>query len=212
MSNKINKINNLKKLQGFLQLNYAHGFKYVDKAGEFMNSLYKGEKYPAHIMEPTGMNVKLDEKTELKVSPHNFWMHFVEPDSFDIQRESFEEKLMLINSIFEPEKYTRIGWRSYLIYDCNKEYPKIVDLNFLKNVNFEEITFSKKFKDLNSKISISKLIKSENGAKAILFDLDIFYKEKINKENFSQIAIILKGIEDVYKSEELLELINKLLD
>lgn len=210
MNNKINKINNLKKLEGFLQINYSKGFKYVDKAGEFMNSLYEGEKYPAHFMEPTGMNIKFDEKTELKVSPHHLWMHFIEPDSFDIQRQDFEKKALLVNSIFEPEKYTRIGWRNYLIYDC-QEYPKIINLDFLKDANLEEITFGKKFNDIESRISVSKLIQPKDKSKAILFDIDIFYKEKITKDKFEEIFSVFKKIEAVYKSEDLLDVINNFL-
>ena len=208
---KIKKINNLKRLEGFLQLNYLKGFKYVDKAGEFINNLYKGGKYPGHAMDPTGMIIKFDEKTELKVSPHHLWMRFIEPDSFDYQRQDFEKKATLVNSIFEPAEYTRIGWRSYFVYECGNTYPKVVSLDFLSGADFGEIVFTKKLKDFDSRISVSRIIKKENSAKAILFDIDIFYKEKITRDDFAKISTLLKDIEDAYKSEELLNIINSLL-
>lgn len=211
MSRKVNKINNLKKLDGFLQINYSKGFKYIDKAGEFMNNLYKGERFPKHAMDPTGMIVKFDEKTQLKVSPHHLWMHFVEPDSFDCQREDFKQKMILVNSIFEPEKYTRVGWRSYLVYDCGSSYPNIISIDFLDGADFHEIVFSKKVNGFDSRISVSKLVKEGGDTKAILFDIDIFVEEKIERDNFDKILSLLKDIEEVYKSDNLLDVINKLL-
>jgi hypothetical protein len=211
MSKKIQKINNLKKLEGFLQLNFVKGFKYVDKAGEFFNNFYEGDKFPKHVMDPTGMTVKIDEKTQLKVSPYHLWMHFVEPDSFDYQSREFLKKAALVNSIFEPEKYTRIGWRNYLVYECGDTYPAIIPSDYLKGGEFSEVVFTKKIETLDSRISVSKLIKEETSTKAILFDIDIFKKEDISSENYSSVSSVLKDIENAYKSDALLEIVNDLL-
>lgn len=211
MSKKIQKINNLKKIEGFLQLNFSKGFKYVDRAGEFFNNFYEGDVFPKHVMDPTGMTVKIDEKTQLKVSPHHLWMHFVEPDSFDYQSREFLKKATLVNSIFEPEKYTRIGWRSYLVYECGNAYPDIIPNDCLKGGEFSEIVFTKKIEKFDSRISVSKLIEEGANNKAILFDIDIFKKEDIGSENYSNVSSILKDIEGAYKSDALLEIVNDLL-
>jgi len=210
MSKKIQKINNLKKLEGFLQLNFSKGFKYVDKAGEFFNHFYVGDNFPKHVMDPTGMTVKIDEKTQLKVSPHHLWMHFVEPDSFDYQSSEFINKANLVDSIFEPEKYMRIGWRSYLVYECGETYPDIVPKGCIKG-EFSEIVFTKNIESFDSRISVSKLVKEGANTKAILFDIDIFKKQEVNSTDFNQIATFLKDIESAYKSDTLLEVVNDLL-
>lgn len=210
MSKKIQKINNLKKLEGFLQLNFVKGFKYVDKAGEFFNNFYEDGKFPMHAMDPTGMTVKVDAKTQLKVSPHHLWMHFVEPDSFDYQSREFMKKAELVNSIFEPEKYTRIGWRNYLVYECGETYPDIIPKDCI-NGEFSEIVFTKKIESFDSRISVSKLVKEGTNTKAILFDIDIFKKKDINATDFNQISTFLKNIESAYKSDMLLEVVNDLL-
>lgn len=210
MSKKIQKINNLKKLEGFLQLNFSKGFKYVDKAGEFFNHFYDGDNFPRHVMNPTGMIVKIDEKTQLKVSPHHLWMHFVESGSFDYQRREFFNKAKLVNSIFEPEKYTRIGWRNYLVYECGETYPDIIPKDCIKG-EFSEIVFTKKIEDFDSRISVSKLVKEGTSTKAILFDIDIFNKQDIDAKDFNQINTFLRDIENAYKSDALLEVVNDLL-
>lgn len=212
MNKKIQKINNLKKLEGFVQLNFVKGFKYVDKAGEFFNHLYVGDNCPQYAMDPTGMAVKINEKTELKVSPHNLWMHFVEPDSLDLQKREFVKKAELANSIFEPEKYTRIGWRNYFVYDSGDSYPSIIPKDYLQDSEFNEIVFTKKINSLEARMRISKLIKPENTTKAILFDIDLFVKKDFDRENFlSELNRLMNQIETAYRSEELLNLINGLL-
>lgn len=211
MSKKINKTNNLRKLEGFLQLNYSKGFKYIDKAGEFLNNLYTEDPFPPNVIDSTGMIVKIDEKTQLKTSPHHLWMHFVEPETFDYQSREFMNKAVLVNSIFEPETYTRIGWRNFLVYECKKSYPNILPNNFIKPDEFNEIVFTKKIEKFDSRISVSKLIKNDTDTKAILFDIDLFLKDDISRKDFGKISSILKEIESVYKSETLLNLINNLL-
>ncbi len=210
MNKKIQKINNLKKLEGFLQLNFSKGFKYVDKAGEFFNHFYSGDNFPRHVMDPTGMTVKINEKTQLKTSPHHLWMHFVEPDSFDYQSREFLKKATLVNSIFEPEKYTRVGWRNYLVYECGDTYPDIIPKDCIKG-DFSKIVFTKKIENFDSRISVSKLVKEGTNTKAILFDIDIFKKQDIEAMEFTQINTFLKDIEGIYKSDVLLEVVNYLL-
>ncbi len=210
MSKKIQKINNLKKLEGFLQLNFVKGFKYIDKAGEFFNNFCEEDKFPRHVMDLTGMTIKIDEKTQLKVSPHHLWMRFVEPDSFGYQSSKFLKKATLVNSIFEPEKYTRIGWRNYLVYECGDIYPDIISKDCIKG-EFSKIVFTKKIKTFDSRISVSRLVEEGTNTKAILFDIDIFKKQEIESMEFAQINTFLKGIEDAYKSEALLDVVNDLL-
>jgi len=212
MSTKVQKINNLERLEGFIQLNFFKGFKYVDRAGEFFNHFCSSDNFPPHAMDPTGMTVKINEQTQLKVSPHHLWMHFVTPDTFDYQSREFLKKAELVNSIFEPEKYTRIGWRNYLVYECGSEYPDIIPRDCLKGGEFNEIVFTKKIKEFDSKISVSKLIKKDVDTKAILFDIDLFSEQNINRDKFSaDIGALFRGMKNAYKSDSLLDTINDLL-
>ncbi len=211
MNKKIQKINNLKKFKGFIQLNFSKGFKYVDKAGEFFNHFYKENNFPDYIMDPNGMVVKIDGKTQLKVSPHHLWMYFSEPDTFDCQKREFIDKANLVNSIFEPEKYTRIGWRNHLVYECGDEYPNIIPDGYLDGAEFNEITFTRKILEFDSRFRISKMINQENQAKAILVDIDVFKKKDFDRNDFSEIIKEFNEIETVYKSNDLLVIINNLL-
>jgi hypothetical protein len=209
---KIKKINNLKKAEGFIQLNYSKGFKYIDKAGEFFNHFYDGDIFPPHLMNPEEMVIKISEKIQLKSSPHNLWMHFVEPGSFEFQKNEFNEKALLVDNIFEPETYTRIGWRNYLIFECDK-YPNIIPDDLLGGGDFSEISFTKKISSFSAKITISKLItNNDTKNKAVLFDIDLFKQEIISRDNFSKIKLYLNEIEKAYQSDELLLLINGIID
>lgn len=211
MSKKIQKINNLKKLAGFVQINFSKGFKYVDKAGEFLNHFCDDDSFPKHIMDANGMTIKVNEKTQLKVSPHHLWMHFVEPDTFDSQSREFIKKAILVNSIFQPETYTRIGWRSHLVFECGDTYPDIIPKESLKGGEFSEVVFTKKINKLDTRISVSKLVKEDTDTKAILFDIDFSKKEDVSAEEFSKISKLLEEIETAYKSDDLLDLVNSLL-
>jgi len=71
--------------------------------------------------------------------------------------------------------------------------------------------FSKKIETFDSRISVSKLVKEGANTKAILFDIDIFNKQDINATDFNQISTFLKDIENAYKSDALLEVVNDLL-
>jgi hypothetical protein len=148
MGKKVDKINNLIKTESFLQLDFSRGFKYIDKAGEFLNNIYKGDTPPPYVINPDEMLVKISDKIELKVSPNNLWIHFIRPDDFSSQRQMFFEKANLVHNLFEPEQYTRIGWRHYLIYECGANYP-LIELTKSLDLEINEILFSKKFKQLN---------------------------------------------------------------
>lgn len=212
MSKKIIKINNLKKPEGFLQVNYEKGFKYLDSAGEFMNSLYEtGNKTPEHFITPEGMRVIFSGKKEIKLSPHSLWLHFVEPVSFDEQKKELLHKIDLVNSIIQPQKYTRIGWRCYLAYPCGENYPKILPDDILAGGAFAEVIFTKKINEFDSKISVSTAVSLDKNEKVILFDIDIYKKIDIKRDSFKEIKIIVEKIEDIFNSDDLLDLVNSIL-
>ena len=203
---KIKKINNLKNAESFLQINYIKGNKYVDKAGEFINELYDGEKEPLHALTPTGAVIQLNEKEEVKVGPLNLWIHFVNPDSLEIQKQRFIDIFEKVDSIFTPGKYTRIGWRIYFIFEYD-ETPKILSTDFYGG-DFEEISFRKKIGDISLRINISKVVNNETNQNAIRFDID-FYK-KLDAQDIN-ITADLSEILVAIKSEELLDIINEIL-
>ena len=212
MSKKITKINSLKKTEGFLQVNYDKGFKYLDSAGEFMNSLYEtGNKTPGHFITPEGMRVIFSEKKEIKLSPYSLWLHFVEPISFDEQKKELLHKIDLVNSIIQPQKYTRIGWRCYLAYPCGENYPKILPDDILAGGAFAEVVFTKKINEFDSKISVSTAVNLDKNEKVILFDIDIYKIINIKRENFDEIKILIEKIEAAFNSDDLLDSVNFML-
>jgi hypothetical protein len=159
-------------------------------------------------MNPQGMSVKIDEQTKLKASPKHLWMQFVEPPTFEHQSRVFKEKAKLVNSIFEPEKYTRIGWRNHLVQDLNNDFP---DMR-VNEEEVDELVMSDDIKSFTVKVKVSKLLNNKRDSKALLFDVDVFQEKEYLSEDYSSFISLLDEIEEVYKSDDLLSLINKFLE
>ena len=208
---KIDKITKLKNIESFLQINFIKGHKYVDKAGEFVNALYNNDSVPFHTMRPDGMEMKLGDNKELRVSSYNLWIHFLNPDSFEMQKQELLKSFELVNSIFKPGKYTRVGWRNYFIYEYSGECPQIIDNDNLYGGEFNEIILNKKIENLDSRISISKVAKKDKEQDAILFDIDMYKRLEVNAVNVDEINRTIMQIANTINSKELLELVNKIL-
>lgn len=213
MNDRIHKINNLKKTDGFLQVDFLKGFKYVDKAGEFMNAISTVDNIPDHAMSPEGMTVNLNKKTELKVSPNQLWMHFAEPVSFDEQKKEFLKKLLLVDRMFEPEKYQRVGWRNFFVYENGIVPVQVIPSDILAGGTFSEVLFTKNIAGFDSRIKLSAVKNKESGIRGILFDMDIYKKFSTSREEdpIGKIKGMLESIGRAFDSEELRELINTLL-
>lgn len=211
MDKVIDKINRLKKMQGFLQLNYSKGFKYIDKAGEFMNNIYE-DNILSYTMDPRGLTVYINEKQQLKVDSNNLWMSFIEPEDFESQTKAFISKADFVRDIFSPEKFTRIGWRMYFVYNCEKALSEIITYDFSEKERLEDITISRKIQDFKCRINVSNVKNKDTQKKALMFDVDIFNEKiSINNSDFQKVVEDLNQIKDIYKSDALLKTINNFI-
>lgn len=175
----ISKINNLKNIESFLQINLFKGYKYVDKAGEIVNNFYHNKKEPIFKMGLGGLIISQpnEEVEEVKISAKTFWSHFVNPSSFESSINYFEKISIETLNILEVDKISRLGWRNYFVYEFPNEEKRDEILNrFFVNKNFkmEEFNFSTKDKELSLDIKVKKIKKNdEMETPGLLFDIDI---------------------------------------
>lgn len=216
MKQAIRKISQLKIIESFIQADFVKGFKYVDKAGEIVNSFHNGKTPPKFQMNLSELViVDPDEKTrEIKVSPFAFWAHFLEPDTLDRIADLFEKKLELVFPILSPEGFQRLGWRNYFIYEVNNETEREEILaKFLpdSSLEFNEISLSLKVEQVNSQFSLKKVLKKKDPkAVALLFDTDNFtrYEKSVG---IDQIKSDLRKIRESFNSEKFIGVVNTIL-
>lgn len=219
MSDTINKINKLYLAESFLQLNFNKGYKYVDKAGEIVNHFCDDQVEPKFEMGLGGLALVPPNGVArlIKTSSHHYWSHYVSPDSLDIAITDFTKNVSKVLDILEVEKVSRAGWRSYFIYDCKDEddrNERLKKFSVDESMDFEEIFFSTKVKEVDLNIRIRKVVRdSEKEGKisvpGILFDIDMYKKD--DEKRFSNWKNILKDFSSLYRSKEMLDVLNKLL-
>ncbi len=204
----ISKITKANNVEGFIQIDYFKGNKYIDKAGEFLDSLYEDKKSaPTYQMTPHGSEITFPNNRKVRVSGTKLWTGYPEPDSLDVQKQFAIKAFDSVVKLFEPQKFERVGWRNYFIVDAD---PTKLDF-FNKDKWFNSKLFNLKLeKELGSyiaNINITKIIESSSGAEKVLFDVDI-YKNLKDGTKPDDIKRILDEIRDQFNSSELLELIN----
>lgn len=222
MSGKITKIGKLSFAESFLQLNTIRGYEYIDRAGRIVNEYHTIDNLPPEfIMSLQGLLIKNPKPkiNELRVGPSSIWVHFSKPDSLDLVLNNAIPEFKKIVNILNIQELRRIGWRNYFIYEAeNKEE---VDNIFLKNSQIKNLKTellgylieenqSPKSK-LNGLFTISKVAaKEKEGEKyGILFDIDLFVKNKIN---ITDIDTILKQFREYLSSERgFLSVINEFI-
>ncbi|HEY4505428.1 hypothetical protein A2V80_03140 [Candidatus Woesebacteria bacterium RBG_16_39_8b] len=216
MKQAIRKITQFKIIESFIQTDFVKGFKYVDKAGEIVNSFYNGKTPPRFEMNLSGLViVDPDEQTkEIKVSPLAFWAHYLEPDTLDRIASLFEKKLEVIFPILSPEGFQRLGWRNYFIYEVNNEAERgeiLAKFLPVTSLEFNEISLNLKIEQVNSQFSLKKVLKKKDPkAAALLFDTDNFirYEEPVG---IDQIKSDLRKIRESFSSEKFMGVINTIL-
>src|SRR5438094_489759 len=116
MLNRLTKINQLRNIESFIQVNLFKGYTFIDKAGEIINHFYR-DKVPPIVpqISPNGMVIiKPDNITEeLKVAPDAFWARYLNPNSLDQIASSYSKNLIDIVSILKVDEVPRVGWRNY---------------------------------------------------------------------------------------------------
>jgi len=194
MSKVVQKLNKLNNPESFIQINTVKGFKYIDRAGEIVNSYHKKDAPPQFSMALNGLviNEPANKINQLKITSETFWLKFVEIDSLDMVSKIFAKEAEKTLKILEVEKANRIGWRNYFIYDFkNEEEQK----KYLKKFTVIDKTNPilirleiKTDKEFNANLMIQPVIKTDTEkTKGVLFDVDIFKNGDIKIEDISKI-------------------------
>lgn len=206
---KITKISKLDNVEGFLQVDYFKGNKYIDKAGEFLDSLYVSrEEAPIYSMTPKGAEIIFEKgKKRIEVNGTRLWTGYVAPDTLEIQKQFFTKVFDNAVNLFAPASYSRVGWRNHFVTEEN-----ISDTIFFKKEewyggDFREVYIEKSFNDIKSNIRISRVQNRDTQANGLMFDIDL-YKQFKDETNSSAVKEAISNIADNFNSDEILQLIN----
>lgn len=206
---KITKISKLDNVEGFLQVDYFKGNKYIDKAGEFLNSLYDSrENAPQYSMTPKGAEIIFEKgKKRIEVNGSKIWTGYVAPDTLEVQKQFFVKAFDSAVALFEPVSYNRVGWRNFFASEDQTESTR-----FFKNENwysgdFRELYIEKDFGDIKSNIRISKVQNRETQALGLMLDIDL-YKQFTDERDPGVIKQTITEIASKFNSDEVVALAN----
>lgn len=222
MSKKITKISKLLHPASFLQLNTIRGYEYIDRAGKIVNEYHlEGETPPNFTMSLGGLTIENPKPkiTTLRVSSNVIWLHFEKPDSLDLVLNNAISEFKKLVNLLNVKELKRIGWRNYFIYEAKDENEvneifsknnkltnnlKMEMLGYLIEKPIEEIKF-------DGILSISKVFsKPEEGKEkyGILFDIDLFVKNKAKIEDMDK---ILRAFKEYLGKDKFLSVINNFI-
>lgn len=180
MKRQIRKLNELKHTDSFMQINFLRGFKYIDRAGEIMNSFYKESNEPPYRMEQRQLIVKYapDDPKTYRIAVDNVWYHDADPNNLGQLSDSFRQKIQELLGITEVTEVTRTGWRNYFICELSDEQEKKNILTkAVPSIDTElaELRFQKTFGEFSCSVNIRGATKTdEKKTPAIIFDVDCF--------------------------------------
>jgi len=210
----ITKLNQLKHVESFLQINFTKGFKYIDKAGEIVNLFFtKPEREPLYIMDQRQLLIRESEnsKEEFKIAVNNFWYHKADPENLNDLKNIFFSKAIKITQIVEVDKLTRLGWRNYFIFELSQTnnlfFKKCFEREDKIKLDLLQIVFNRKIKGFECRFEVKKLEKKDRKTPVILFDVDISKKY----EGYLNTSILNSELDKLYQlleSEEFIKTIN----
>jgi hypothetical protein len=192
MGKAIQKLNKLANPLSFIQINTIKGFKYVDRAGEIVNSYCKGSAAPKFTMNLNGLIIDqpLDKTDQLKITTQTVWMKFNEVDSLDMVSNIFEKEAEKILNILDVDKISRVGWRNYFIYDFEDDKEKdcyFKKFSIIKNTKPQilrlEIETGKKF---SASLMIEPVLNNDTKTDGVLFDVDLFIDGELERKDISR--------------------------
>lgn len=208
---EIKKINELKSMESFLQINFVKGFEYIDKAGKIINFFNKTPK----AISTYGLSIEKTKKEEVRITPFNFWSHFISPDSLGQVSDSFANDAEEVLKMIGVKEITRIGWRNYFMYKFSKDEEIKSALNkFIqkKSLNFNAVAFSYKENGINFNFRIEKLPDEKDDNRELLIDVDSFKNfSDDNPLKLGNEKNILREIREKIQSESFLSMINFIL-
>lgn len=213
---KIRKLSQLKIIESFIQANFVKGYSYIDKAGELVNKFHINDKPPIFSMNLDGLVIlDPDEKTkEIKISPLNFWAHYVNPNSLDQIAHIYSEKMDLIHETLRPEGYSRLGWRNYFIAELDSEAKETILNKFVlsEKFDFRQSAFSVNIKKIECLFNITSAFKKGEPEKpALLIDVDSFVQYS-EQSSLDVIKRDLKIIRQNLGGNDFLKVINTVLE
>ena len=219
MSKTIKKITDLQNAESFVQANLVQGYKYIDKAGEIVNYFYSNGKPPLFDMNLGRLVIKTPDNAtaEVKVSPNDFWGHYISPDSLDLIEHSFDKYQKDICNILDVGQINRIGWRNYFVFEfaqseTDKREKVLSKFTPDDNFKFSETVFVVEEEGITQKV---KVVRAERRVKdpppAILFDVDC-YKDFPSPTKPAEVGKYLKQINKQLHSDNFLSVLNTVLD
>jgi hypothetical protein len=211
---KIHKLNELTYFESFIQVNYAKGFRYIDRAGEILN-LYAEKNYiPKNLIGIDGLllNKPTQDIEQLQVSGTQFWCRFVKPNNLGNCEDSFYKEYQKSHNIIQPSLITRVGWRNYFILEDLSVSELQIILSYkeiLDNQSIIRTAITGSIDNFEIKIELTPLRSEKDPSnRAVLFDIDIYSTEEHDSE--SVISATLTKVRKIL-SEKTPGMINGLL-
>lgn len=214
MTKTIAKLNKLNHPESFIQINILKGFKYIDRAGEVVNSYHKNDAPPQFSMGLNGLDIiePLQKVSQLKLTAQTFWMKFEEIDSLDMVSGIFVKEAEKISKILDVQEVGRIGWRNYFYFDFKTEEDQkkyLQKFTVIEDTNPVLMRLEiKTGKDFNANLMLKPVIKNDTDkTRGVLFDVDVF---KNGNTKIGDISKILKSFREYLADESgFLSLINE---
>jgi len=218
MSKKIHKINQLTHTDSFMQINFLRGFKYIDKAGEIINSFFTEQKEPPYQMTQRELIIKENEGSSetYRIAVNNVWSHNSNPQNFGNLEQIFQKKYQEILTILDVNEVVRIGWRNYFVYEFNNADEKnsiLSKLTPIADSEFLNLVFDKKINGIKCKFLIKGAEKNnEERTPAIIIDVDCSNNFENNPIEIGDIFTHLGKIREALLSESMLNVVNDILN
>lgn len=215
MSIEVKKLNSLKNPESFIQLTLIKGYKYVDKAGEIVNTYHKNNTPPVFSMNLNELRLSkpTDKIEELRVSAQMIWARFLVVDSLDMVATIFHKESKKILNILGTEKASRLGWRNYFIYEFesgNEQDKFFENITSFKGGQTNAISFEiktdRKFKII---LGLQPVVKTDGKTPGVLLDVDLSQDGEIDLKDFSK---LLKEFREYLNDEKgFLGVVNSIL-
>ena len=221
----LSKINQRVKAEGFIQVHFIKGYKYIDRAGELVNFFHGENKTPPSFsMSMSGLTIRKPRENvaEIKVSSTDFWAHFIAPDSLEVMEDFFRPNADAITKTLEIADVQRVGWRIFFVHEFGAKEERDAALKKfvpLENLEFGEVYFVSKIGDVSLNIRIRNVVKTEedddeqdegNSVPGILIDVD-FYKKFDEALPSAKLLVELESLKSAAKSADFLKLVNDIL-
>ncbi len=216
MSATLKKITDLAIDQSFMQVNLVRGYKYIDRAGEIVNSFYYKDKVPHFTMDLNGLVIERPEESaqQLKVSSNDIWVFFTEPSSLEYMDSFFVKKVEDITKILDVSEVSRAGWRHYFIHEFKDEKQRnscFDKFAAVENSIVEDITLSARLKEISLTIRLKQVLKKKDKSfPGILIDVDLF-REYSPRLTVDKLKSVYSDFKTLLRSDEFLSLMNKII-